>query len=316
MQEFFIMLKSVIIFVLLAVPGYIAVKTKLFKSEDSNVLSKLALYVAVPFFIVSSTVSIDLTGKMAINLLLVALFYSAFTVLTIFLAKLFIKKDNEKGLSGLERFCVIFANNGFIGLPLAEAVFGSNSPILAYIVVINVINVTMLMVLGSYMFSGDKSSIYFKGIVKSPAIIAFVIAIIINLIGIKEVSSEVVYYSNYIKSLVTPISMTILGMKFADVKILSLFTSKKLYYISFLKLIVVPIIVMAIMLVVNMFIEIDNGIIFTMFIGFATSTASLTTSLADRYKVGEKEASIYVLGTTLLSVITLPILYALLCLII
>ena len=111
MQEFFIMLKSVIIFVLLAVPGYIAVKTKLFKSEDSNVLSKLALYVAVPFFIVSSTVSIDLTGKMAINLLLVALFYSAFTVLTIFLAKLFIKKDNEKGLSGLERFCVIFANS-------------------------------------------------------------------------------------------------------------------------------------------------------------------------------------------------------------
>ena len=314
MQEFFVMLKSVIIFVLLAVPGYIAVKTKLFKSEDSNVLSNLAIYVAVPFFIVSSTVSIDLTGEMAINLLLVALFYSVFMVLAIFLAKLFIKKDNEKGLSGLERFCVIFANNGFIGLPLAEAVFGPTSPILAYIVVINVINVTMLMVLGSYMFSGDKSSISLKGIVKSPAVIAFVIAIIINLIGVKEVSSEVIYYSNYLKSLVTPISMTILGVKFADVKISALFTSKKLYYISLLKLVVVPVIVIAIMLVVNIFVEIDKGIIFTMFIGFATSTASLTTSLADRYKVGEQEASIYVLGTTLFSVVTLPILYALLCL--
>ncbi len=314
MQEFFVMLKSVIIFVLLAVPGYIAVKTKLFKSEDSNVLSNLAIYVAVPFFIVSSTVSIDLTGEMAINLLLVALFYSVFMVLAIFLAKLFIKKDNEKGLSGLERFCVIFANNGFIGLPLAEAVFGPTSPILAYIVVINVINVTMLMVLGSYMFSGDKSSISLKGIVKSPAVIAFVIAIIINLIGVKEVSSEVIYYSNYLKSLVTPISMTILGMKFADVKISALFTSKKLYYISLLKLVVLPVIVIAIMLVINMFVKIDNDIIFTMFIGFATSTASLTTSLADRYKVGEQEASIYVLGTTLFSVVTLPILYALLCL--
>ena len=314
MQEFFVMLKSVIIFVLLAVPGYIVVKTKLFKSEDSNVLSNLAIYVAVPFFIVSSTVSIDLTGEMAINLLLVALFYSVFMVLAIFLAKLFIKKKDEKGLSGLERFCVIFANNGFIGLPLAEAVFGPTSPILAYIVVINVINVTMLMVLGSYMFSGDKSSISLKGIVKSPAVIAFVIAIIINLIGVKEVSSEVIYYSNYLKSLVTSISMTILGMKFADVKISALFTSKKLYYISLLKLVVVPVIVIAIMLVVNTFVKIDNGIIFTMFIGFATSTASLTTSLADRYKVGEQEASIYVLGTTLFSVVTLPILYALLCL--
>ena len=147
-------------------------------------------------------------------------------------------------------------------------------------------------------------------------ILHFLIAIIINLIGVKEVSSEVIYYSNYIKSLVTPISMTILGMKFADVKISSLFTSKRLYYISFLKLVVVPAIVIAIMLVINIFVAIDNGIIFTMFIGFATSTASLTTSLADRYKVGEQEASIYVLGTTLFSVITLPILYALLCLMI
>ena len=139
-------------------------------------------------------------------------------------------------------------------------------------------------------------------------------AIIINLIGVKEVSNEVIYYSNYLKSLVTPISMTILGMKFADVKISALFTSKKLYYISLLKLVVVPVIVMAIMLVVNTFVKIGNGIIFTMFIGFATSTASLTTSLADKYKVGEQEASIYVLGTTLFSVVTLPILYALLCL--
>lgn len=316
MQEFLVMLKSVIVFVLLAIPGYIAVKSKLCKSADSNVLSKIALYVAVPFYVVSSTLDMELAGKTLINLILVALFYSIFLVLIYFLAKVFIRKKNGNEHTGLQRLCLLFSNNGFIGLPLAEAVFGAGSIILGYIIVINVINVVGLMLIGEYMFTDGKSKVSVKKIIKSPVIIAFVLAIIINLIGVDVVITEVAYYSNFFKSLVTPLAMTILGMKFADVKILSLFTSKKLYYMSLLKLVVVPVIVVAIMVVVNMFVEIDKYIIFTMFIGFSTSTASLATSLADTYKVGEQEASLYVLGTTLYSVITLPILYALLCLVI
>ena len=315
MQEFLVMLKNVIIFVLLALPGYITVKTKLFKSEDSNVVSKLAIYVAVPFFIVGSTLNIDLTGEFAKNLLITAGIFSLFTVLGLLLAKVFIKNDERK-LAGLERFCIVFSNNGFIGLPLAEAIFGLSSPVIAYIVVINVINNIVLMLIGPYMFTGDKSSISFKGIVKSPVLIAFVIALIINLIGFEPVTKEALYYSNYLKNMVTPLTMTILGMKFANVKMTELFTSKRVYYVSFLKLVVMPIILMAILFGINAIVNIDAGIMFAIFIGFATSTASLATSLSDRNKVGEKEAALYVLGTTLFSVITLPILYGLLCLII
>lgn len=316
MQEFLVMLKNVIIFVLLALPGYIAVKAKLFKKEDSNIVSKLALNIAVPFFIAASTLGINLTGEFAVQLLITGAVYSAFVVVLFFLAKVFIKKGDNNKLAGMERFCIIFSNNGFIGLPLAEAVFGAGSVVLAHIVVINVINNVLLMVLGPYMFTGDKSTISFKGIVKSPVLIAFVLALAVNLIGIKEVTGEVLYYSNFLKNMVTPLSMTILGMKFADVKISSFFTTKKLYYISFLKLIAFPVIIMGILLIVNIFIPVSQELMFTMFIGFGTSTASLTTSLADRYNTGGKEASIYVLGTTLFSVITLSILYAVLCMLI
>ena len=76
------------------------------------------------------------------------------------------------------------------------------------------------------------------------------------------------------------------------------------------------VLLMAILFGINAIVNIDAGIMFAIFIGFATSTASLATSLSDRNKVGEKEAALYVLGTTLFSVITLPILYGLLCLII
>ena len=314
MQEFLVMLKNVIIFVLLALPGYITVKAKLFKKEDSNVISKLALNIAVPFFIVASTLGIKLTGEFAVELLITGAVYSAFMVLLVFLAKVFVKSDNA--LAGMERFCIIFSNNGFIGLPLAEAVFGAGSVVIAHIVVINVINNVLLMMMGPYMFTGDKSTISIKGIVKSPVLIAFVVALAINLIGIKEVTGEVLYYSNFLKNMVTPLSMTILGMKFADVQISSFFTFKKLYYISFLKLVVIPVIIMGILLIVNIFTPVSETLMFTMFIGFGTSTASLTTSLADRYNTGGREASIYVLGTTLFSVATLSILYAVLCMMI
>ena len=314
MQEFFIMLKNVIIFILLAVPGFVAVKTKLFKSEDSNVLSKVVLFVAMPFFIAASTLNIPLTEQMAIKLLIVAGLYSAFTVLLFFLAKIFIKKDDKNALAGLERFSLIFSNNGFIGLPLAEIMFGLDSPIIAYIVVINVINNVALMVVGPYMFTGDKSTISFKGILKSPVLIAFVIAFIINLIGVQPITKESLYYSNFLKAVVTPLAMTILGMKFANVKMSALFTNRKVYYISFLKLLLFPALTIALMLAIKFAVGLDSAIIIAVFIGFGTSTATLTTSIADRCGVGQIESSLYVLGSTLFSVISLPVLYALLCL--
>ena len=56
MEEFIIMLRNVLIFVALAVPGYILVKGKILKQEQSGVLSKLLMYLALPFMIFSGVV--------------------------------------------------------------------------------------------------------------------------------------------------------------------------------------------------------------------------------------------------------------------
>ena len=45
MNELWIMLRNVIVFVALALPGYILVKTKVLKQEQSGALSKLLMYV-------------------------------------------------------------------------------------------------------------------------------------------------------------------------------------------------------------------------------------------------------------------------------
>ena len=56
MGEFIIMLRNVLMFVALAIPGYILVKCRLLKPEQSGVLSKLLMYLALPFMIFSGVV--------------------------------------------------------------------------------------------------------------------------------------------------------------------------------------------------------------------------------------------------------------------
>ena len=63
MDALWIMLKNVLMFVAYALPGYILVKSKLLKTEESLALSKILTYVGMPFLILSSTISIDLTGS-------------------------------------------------------------------------------------------------------------------------------------------------------------------------------------------------------------------------------------------------------------
>ena len=63
METLFIMLKNVIIFVLLAVPGYLLVRGKLLGGKESGTLSKLLTNVGMPFLILSSTLKLEFSGE-------------------------------------------------------------------------------------------------------------------------------------------------------------------------------------------------------------------------------------------------------------
>ena len=61
MDALWIMLKNVLLFVAYALPGFILVKSKALKTGESISLSKLLTYVGMPFLILSSVLSIELT---------------------------------------------------------------------------------------------------------------------------------------------------------------------------------------------------------------------------------------------------------------
>ena len=139
--------------------------------------------------------------------------------------------------------------------------------------------------------------------------------VIANLLKVKGYVPEVATYSTHFSNLVTPISMTILGMKMGGVKFLVLFKSWKIYYVSALKLVVFPVIIVVIVFILNQLTTIITpDMVLGVLIAFAMPTAGLASTFSDNLGGDTENAVAFTLGTTVLSIITIPLLYWALCL--
>ena len=329
MDAFIIMLRKVVMFVALAIPGFALVKSKVLKQEQSGALSKILCTVAMFFFIMTSTINNVSFDKGSLAVLGVsAIIGIGYTLILFLLSKpiSFIEGNclNQGELSqevvdfnakkrGMLRFCSIFSNNGFLGIPLAMEVLGITSPALMTLIIINIITNLAMLTLGDYAISGGKAKLNVVKVLTNPVLLGFAIGVVINLSGVCKVVPEVLSFTTHFSNLVTPISMTILGMKMGSVDLKKVFTCGKMYYASAIKLIATPVVIIAILLILQSIgLDIINKyVILGTFIAFAMPTAGLASPLADKNKGDIEGSVVYTLGSTILSVITIPLLYML-----
>lgn len=315
MDAFLIMVRNVLLFSALAIPGYILVRCNILKQEHSASLSKILMYVGMPFLVISGTVNnLSINKEFIVRILTVALIGLGVTFAMFFSSRPISAFEEDWKKRGMIRFCSVFSNNGFLGIPLAVAVFGKATHTFTVLIILNIITNVMMYALGANLVSGGTRSAGIKKAVFNPVLIAFVIGIALNLLNIKSYVPEVVTYSDHFSGIVTPISMTILGMKLASIKFTSLFTSLRAYYVSALKLIVFPTLIVALMFACKALCGniIDKEVILGFFIAFAMPTAGLSSTFADSFDGDTESAVTFTLGTTILSIATIPLLFALL----
>ena len=304
------MLINVLIFVLLAVPGYLLVKGKLLTGKDSGILSKLLTYVGMPFMILGSTLKLEFTPEFTVSMVITTVI-GVLLILGMFALTGLLVRDSDAKARGMMRFAMIFANNGFIGLPLAKAVFGEDSPVMAYLIVLNIINNVLMFTLGAYLISGDKKTMNLKKALLNPVLLAFLAGIALNLLGINGLVPQVGTYASHFSGIVTPLSMLVLGIKLAEVPMKKLFTSGRMYYVSAVRLVLLPVLCTALMLALQLIpaLHIGKDMIIGFFIAFAMPTAGLASAFADQYQGDSDNAVIFTLGSTVLSIVAIPVLY-------
>lgn len=315
MDAFFPMLKNVILFVLLAVPGYVLVKTKVFKQEHSGILSKLLVFVGSPFFIVYNMLNVEFNAQTIKGLTLSFILYSVCIFAFYFISPIFSRAKHDDLIKAqkqrqMMRFCEIFSNNGFMGLPLALAVFPGNHTLMAYLIVCNIANNIFMYTMGVSLVGGGQEKVNVKKILLNPVLISFIIAIPLNLLNVKAFVPEIVTYTGWFNNIVTPLAMTVIGMKMAGVSFVTIFKNKPNYVVCLAKLVIFPVIGIALALLFALMLPDEKfNLAMCSLICFATPTAALASTFGDQFGGDADNAVIYTLGTTLLSVITIPLLY-------
>jgi len=314
MVSFDIIFKYVLLFIMLMIPGYLVGKFRRPDPRGTEMTSSILTDIAMPFLVFSSFLKTNITSLRASEVVVSVLLPFAIVGITLLVTFIFFKKkdDIDAGKVLANRYSAIIPNCGFLGLPLAMAVFGADSKIAVLISLFNVSNTYIILTVGGYILSG-KTKISIKRLLLSPVNFAIVFGVIFSLLDIGVRFPMVVSYADYLASLTTPLSMTVLGYELSKLKPSQIVKNTAVYPASFIKLVVCPVTAMAILFILkNAFsVNIEFELAAAIFISSAVSTAATSPSLAAKHGADSEQAAVVTLGTTILCVITLPLLYLL-----
>ncbi len=289
------------LFLILAI-GYVLYKIKMFDDTLNKKLTMLLLGVTTPAMILSSVnyASNDSQVSVPFIFLVATLMYLCLMILAFIFMKLFSVKENQQGLYV---FMTTFPNVGFMGFPVITAIFGEEGIFYAAIfnMVFNVLIHSLGIILMTYK-SDIKVKLHFKTLL-SPGIIASVIALLIYFFNIPM---PMVLENTFemLGSITSPIAMLLIGSTLATMKVKDVFREKSIYPFTLLRQIILPILIFPIL---NYFIQ-DQLLLGVTFILLSMPVANSAVLFATRYQSGEQLAAKCVFITTLLSVLTIPLL--------
>lgn len=279
--------------------GFTVCKTRVVPREAGGVMTKIVMNVTLPCTILSSVVGGDLaiTGWEAVFFLLMsllALFISM--VAGIVLSRVI---GGEKSDRGLYAAMIAFGNVGFMGFPVANAIFGAGS---AFFVSLNIIFFQILsFTVGSVLVSGNGGKFDLK-VFRTPALIASFLVIPLALLNFAA-PAIIRDTISLVGSVTTPATMLIIGFMLAQTPLRDVFTKWRIYIATAVKLVIVPVITWAILrLIIS-----DPLMLGVLTVLSGMPTAAIVGMFAIEYKGNERLASGGIFLMTLLSGATIPL---------
>lgn len=279
--------------------GYVACKKEYFDQEFGKKLSWLVVNVANPMLAISAVVNHEeqiAKKDFYVTVLLAICFYAFFLILAQILPRLI---GVQKSDIGVYKMMTTFNNIGFMGFPVIAAAYGNGALIYAvpFFIMFNILCYTW----GIQTLCGGGEKGNWKRIINIGTI-SGIISIVLFFMQI-PVPKMICSLSAGLSNLTGPLSMLVIGISIAAMELKDLFTDVKLLKFALIKLLAVP--VAAMLLVCQV---IDNRLICEVFlVMMATPAASMCAMLSQQYGGDYELAAKGVALTTILSVVTMPI---------
>lgn len=287
------------LFLLLAV-GFLCNKVGILCEENKRVLSKIVVNVALPAMLINAitTAEIDLAGPSTKELVIaIAIYYGTLFVLSIVYAFLTARRHPDKGVY---QYMVMFSNTGFLGIPLITAMFGQEA--LFHVALFNVPFNILAFTYGMYLIRGNKEEKQSIKKMLTPPTVSSILSLVLLLLGVKLP----VFLANavsYIGGITVPGAMMVVGASLAAIPAGSIWKEWRIYAVSVFTLLIRPVIIVGML----SFFVTDPLVRGVTVILAAVPVGANTTSLCIQYGANEKLASCGLFVSTMLSMLTIPL---------
>ena len=300
------LLTKMVIFVVLMVIGYIGARTTLLNGEFTKAASKLTLNVFMSATIINSVIANPPQlsgGELAAVMLACFVSIGLGYLLSALIVRLLPFNRERKPLMEL---LISVTNTMFIGVPVAEPVFGSQA--VFYIAMSCIPFNVLLYSYGVWRMnqSGERVKLHLKDMVCVP-LIATVAALLIFVLDI-PVPAVAKELCSTLSAATMPMSMLVIGSSLGRVSLLDAFKEKSLYFVSLVRLVLVPLLTLPVLRLITA----DPVLLGAMVIIAGCPSGIVVTVLAIQYGRDAEYTSKGILLNTVLSMVTLPALVYLL----
>ena len=242
----------------------------------------------------------DILGKIFLFFLITLILIT----LDIVICFLILNKKYDQPKYRMLSIASALGNVGFLGAPLISGLYPDSPIVVCYSSIYTSSLTIMGFTVGVYALTTNKNYMSLYSALYNQGTISIGIAVIIYLAewAFPKILGDAV---SLLAKMSTPLCMHILGMRLATANFLTLFKRPFVYVTCFLKLIVFPLVSY---LIVYFLPFLDEEFKSSIFILSGAPCAAVILSLAELYNTEQELSANVVLVSTILCVVTLPIL--------
>ena len=296
-----LLMEQIIQLFLMIFMGFLIVKAKLLNSEDSKILSIIVLYLIIPCVIINAF-QVDYTPQ-TVKGLLIALVGSVMTQVILLIVVSILGRVFH--LNEVEVASIYYSNSGNLIVPIVTFILGKEWVLYGCVFM----SVQLVFIWTHCKKIISRESTYdWRKIVLNINMISIAIGIILFLTRI-HLPAIINNTLSAVGSMIGPASMIVTGMLFAGMDFKQIFANKRVYFVSFLRLIIVPVIALFLIKCsqLSTFSSNGNKLMMIVFLAIITPSASTVTQMCQVYGNDSQYASAINVVTTLLAIVTMPL---------
>ena len=281
--------------------GFIIVKAKLLKAEDSKILSVIVLYLIIPCVIINAF-QVDYTPQ-TVKGLLIALAGSVMTQVILLIVVSILGRVFH--LNEVEVASIYYSNSGNLIVPIVTFILGKEWVLYGCVFM----SVQLVFIWTHCKKIISRESTYdWRKIVLNINMISIAIGIVLFLTRI-HLPAIINNTLSAVGSMIGPASMIVTGMLFAGMDFKQIFANKRVYFVSFFRLIIVPVIALFLIKCsqLSTFSSNGNKLMLIVSLAIITPSSSTVTQMCQVYENDSQYASAINVVTTLLAIVTMPL---------